>query len=93
MSEALWAIAETGSIFESTGPGKSRVSPILTPVHVVILKRSRILATQGDFFQLPDLGKTGSAQIIMTGPSRTADIEKVLTLGAHGPKQLYVILV
>jgi len=93
VSEALWAIAETGSIFESTGPGKGRILPILVPTHVVLLKRSRILPTQGDFFQIPELGKSGSAQIVMTGPSRTADIEKVLTLGVHGPRQLYVILV
>lgn len=92
VSEGLWAIAETGSVFESTGPGKSRILPILAPVHVVLLRRSRILATQGDFFQLPELGKTGSTQIVMTGPSRTADIEKVLALGVHGPKKLFVIL-
>lgn len=93
VSEGLWAIAETGSILESTGPGKSRILPILAPNHVIILKKSRILGTQGDFFQIPDLGRNSSAQVIMTGPSRTADIEKVLALGVHGPKKLFVILV
>jgi L-lactate utilization protein LutC len=93
VSEGLWAIAETGSVLESTGPGKSRILPILAPVHIILLKQSRILPTQADFFQLPELGKSGSAQIIMTGPSRTADIEKVLALGVHGPEKLFVILV
>jgi LUD domain len=92
ISLAKAGIAETGSIVESLGEKGSRVMPILAPVHVVILKADRLLNNQLDFFSSFTPGADGSAQIIMSGASRTADIEKTLIVGVHGPKKLYVIL-
>jgi len=93
VSIARAGIAETGSIVESTKEGGSRVMPILAPIHVVLLPESRLVGSQLDFFSSFTPGKEGSAQIIMSGASRTADIEKTLIVGVHGPKKLYVILV
>ena len=93
VSEALAGIAETGSIIESTGVGGSRIMPIIAPVHVVLLPAEKLLPTQLDFFSSFTPGEGGSAQIIMSGASRTADIEKTLIVGVHGPKKLYVVLV
>ncbi len=85
-------IAETGTVVESTGVGEGRVLPILTPVHVAVLRISDLVATQLDLWRRLTPGSGGSAQLLMTGPSRTADIEKILILGVHGPRRLYVLL-
>ena len=91
VSIARAGIAETGSIVESTGDKGSRVMPILAPVHVVLLSADRLMNSHLDFFTAFTPGEEGSAQIIMSGASRTADIEKTLIVGVHGPKKLYVI--
>ncbi len=85
-------IAETGTVVESTGVGEGRVLPILAPVHVAVLRISDLVATQLDLWRRLTPGAAGSAQLLMTGPSRTADIEKILILGVHGPRRLYVLL-
>ena len=92
VSEAAAGIAETGSIVENAAENGSRVMPILAPVHVVLLPVERLVGSQLDFFESFQPGNAGSAQIIMSGASRTADIEKTLIVGVHGPKKLYVIL-
>lgn len=92
VSAALYGIAETGTIVESSGSGVGRVIPIIPPVHVVLLSEKKMLSNHGELFRTLTPGEKGSVQILMTGPSRTADIEKTLVLGVHGPKQLVVIL-
>lgn len=93
VSEALAGIAETGSIVESTSAGGSRIMPLIAPVHVALLPADRLYSTQMEFFSTFTPGRQGSAQIVMSGASRTADIEKTLIVGVHGPKKLYVILI
>lgn len=93
VSAARYGVAETGSLVESTGPGVGRVLPILAPAHVVLLRSSDLVSSQLDLVLRLAPGAAGSAQLLMTGPSRTADIEKILILGVHGPRDLFVILV
>jgi len=93
ISQATAAIAETGSIVESVKDTGSRIMPILAPVHVVLLPAEKLVNSQFEFFSSFQPGVDGSAQIIMSGASRTADIEKTLIVGVHGPKKLYVILI
>lgn len=92
--EAL--IARNGSIMLTNGNGAGRRLSIYPPIHIVVAKASqlvmdirhglqRVKEKYGD--HLPSMIST------ITGPSRTADIEKKLVLGAHGPKELYVFLV
>lgn len=88
------AIAESGSVVLVSGPGRGRLSSLLTPIHVTILHRSRILPTLADVFRThPDLAAQGSNIVIITGPSRTADIEMTLSRGVHGPGEVHTILV
>ncbi len=93
VGKADWGIAETGTATESTQRAGGRVLPILAPNHVQILSRSQIQMNVAEFLSTITLSVEESARILMTGPSRTADIEKILILGVHGPRQLYVILV
>lgn len=91
--EAL--IARNGSVFISNGNLAGRRLSIYPHVHIVIAYTSQLVLDLKDAFQLikqkyPDSIPTMVSNI--TGPSRTADIEKTLVLGAHGPKELYVFL-
>lgn len=80
--------AETGMIALHPGPGRSRLRSLAPPVHVALLRRSRIVATLADAAAaLPE----GNA-VWICGPSRTADIEGVLVRGVHGPGKLIIVL-
>lgn len=91
--EAL--IAETGSILVSSAHTHSRKAIVASPVYVVIAAESQIFETaeQAMRTMLQRYPKNFPSLIsIITGPSRTADIEKTLILGAHGPKALFVLI-
>ncbi|MFZ5634783.1 MAG: LutC/YkgG family protein [Bacillota bacterium] len=95
LSEMAVGVAETGSLAGDCTSVESRLVSTLPPIHVVLMPASNIVATPGEaiekFYSLP--GKTPGYLSFITGPSRTADIERVLTIGVHGPEKLYVILV
>jgi L-lactate dehydrogenase complex protein LldG len=89
-------IAQTGSVIVSTLSAGDRALSVLPPTHLVIARRDQIV---------PDLTAAmallrkrydehwPSALSVITGPSRTADIEKILVMGAHGPKRLALFFV
>jgi len=88
-------IARNGSILISNGNESGRRLSIYPHVHIVIAYTSQLVLDLKDGLKLlkqkyPDYLPTMISNI--TGPSRTADIEKTLVLGAHGPKELYVFL-
>lgn len=92
--EAL--VAQTGSILVSSINGGGRALSILPHVHVVIATVDQIVGTLGEAFQhVRERHADGMPSMLsfITGPSRTGDIERILVLGAHGPKELFVVLV
>lgn len=91
------AAATTGTLVVSTGEGKSRIPTVLPPNHIAIIKLDQLLPRVEDWLkQERESGKqhiTSSANLcFISGPSRTADIEKQLVLGVHGPRRLQVIV-
>jgi L-lactate dehydrogenase complex protein LldG len=87
------AIAETGSLVLFSGPGRSRAASLLPPVHIALLGRGQLCLTMAELFSVHAARFTNSAACtIVTGPSRTADIELTLTLGIHGPGRVTVII-
>jgi len=91
-----YLIARLGSIMVSSKQTKSRRIVCFPPVHIVIAYSHQLVPDIKDAFSgmkekygsnLPSLIS------LITGPSRTADIEKTLVMGAHGPKELYVFLI
>lgn len=92
IASAEKAIAETGTVVESSAPAGSRVLSVLPPIHVVFFSPEDVLMNHKEFFESVDLGKRESTRLLVTGPSRTADIEKTLIIGVHGPKKLFAIL-
>ncbi len=91
-SGARWGIAETGTVAHQVGPGRGRLLSVLAPSHVAFLSQSELLQNFAEFFQTVRPGDEGSDLTLITGPSRTADIEKTLVKGVHGPKRWYVVL-
>jgi len=89
------AIAETGTLVLESEKERHRLVSLLPPVHVAIVRSDDICLTIGDALkELRGHGKEEMSRAItfITGPSRTADIELTLTVGVHGPKELYVIV-
>jgi L-lactate dehydrogenase complex protein LldG len=89
-------IARTGGIMVSSRQMAGRRLTIYPPVHMVVAYTSQLLLDIKDgltFMQEKYASHLPSMISMMTGPSRTADIEKTLVLGAHGPKELVLFLV
>ena len=85
------ALAETGTVVVSSGPGKSRLVPLLPPVHIALAPTSR-LTTDLFTWTAGRGGAMPSSLTLISGPSKTADIEQTMAIGVHGPKRLIVIL-
>lgn len=95
VSRALMGVAETGSVLLAPRSRQERLVSLLPPLHVVVLEAASLHASLDDAAQAL---RAASAQgipylTLVTGPSRTADIERVLTVGAHGPGRLHVVVV
>lgn len=91
---AVCAVAETGSLVVDNVAGRYRSLSLIPPLHVVIIRASQIIADVVDLFD--DFAKRSelpSNVTIITGPSKTADIEGVLVTGIHGPCKVYVFVV
>jgi L-lactate utilization protein LutC len=97
ITEADHAIAETGSILLLPGPGRSRLVTALARYHVLVLPVERIgpsLTAVADVVRgcRDEDGRLRSNVAVVTGPSRTADIELQLVTGVHGPLELHVLM-
>jgi L-lactate dehydrogenase complex protein LldG len=75
-------------------PQESRLVSLLPPMHLAVVPKERILTGLDELFTvLPKPAETSSSMVLITGPSRTADIEQILVRGVHGPGQLTVVIV
>jgi L-lactate dehydrogenase complex protein LldG len=99
LTPCLAAVAETGTLMLTSGEATPTTLNFLTDTHIVVLRAPQVVATYEDGW---DLLRAQSADRLwglprtvnyITGPSRTADIEQRLELGAHGPRRLHIILV
>jgi len=93
-----YAIAETGTCVLIPRHGISRLVSLVPPIHVAFVELEQIIETIDDVFTLRRLelfqkGDIGSYMNFISGPSRTADIEQTLTIGVHGPKEAYMVIV
>jgi L-lactate dehydrogenase complex protein LldG len=89
-------VAQTGSVMVTSSTCGGRSLSVLPPHHIVIARREQLVADLQSAFAFAKQKFGGSFPSMMsfiTGPSRTGDIERILVLGAHGPKRLTVFLV
>jgi L-lactate utilization protein LutC len=91
---ALLGVASSGSILVSAAASSSRLASLLPPAHLAILPEDRLVAGFEELFAtVGGYLDAASSAVLITGPSRTADIEMVLVRGVHGPRHLHVLLV
>ena len=89
------AIGETGTLLLLGAPETPKATALLPETHICVVSKRRIVATMEDSFQLirDERGEPPRATFFVSGPSRTADIEQTIVIGAHGPYRVHVILV
>ena len=95
ITTAQIAIAETGTLVLESNSERHRLVSLVPPVHIAIVEARNIMLTLGEglnYVQREATSAMSRAITFITGPSRTADIELTLTIGVHGPKELYVIV-
>ena len=92
ISQMEWALADTGSLVQDQSAVEQRLVSSLTEIHIALVATGNILDGKRALFER--LNPSTSRYIaFITGPSRTADIERVLTIGVHGPKRLVIVFV
>ncbi|PKN53813.1 MAG: hypothetical protein CVU56_29865, partial [Deltaproteobacteria bacterium HGW-Deltaproteobacteria-14] len=85
------AVARSGTLVLHAGPGCPQMASLAPPLHVAIVRAGQIVGALSDYLTAP--GAAPSARVLVTGPSKTADIEGILITGVHGPARLVIVLV
>lgn len=89
------AIAETGTVLLLSSPSRPKATALLPETHVCIVSKLRLLDTMEEAFARirNEVGEPPRATYFVSGPSRTADIEQTIVIGAHGPYRVHIILI
>jgi L-lactate dehydrogenase complex protein LldG len=91
---SIAGLAESGSVVLDHHQGQPRLASLVPETHVVLLEVSSIATTLAHWAaRHPDLAARSPNLVIISGPSRTGDIEQILNLGVHGPRHLHVVLI
>jgi len=92
--EAHYAFASTGTLVVVATPGRPGSLTLLPPANVILVDAARVLPDMAAVVSALGPGTITEHRVaFITGPSRTADIEKMIVLGVHGPKHLYAAVV
>ena len=92
ISQMEWALADTGSLVQNSTAIEQRLVSSLSAIHIALVPTSGILPDMPALLSMVTPRECAYLAMI-TGPSRTADIERVLTIGVHGPERLVIIFV
>jgi L-lactate dehydrogenase complex protein LldG len=89
------AIAETGTLMLASGPDTPATVSLLPETHIAVVPAARVVAHMEDAWDLAraEFGDLPRAANFVSGPSRTADIDQQIVLGAHGPYRVHIVLV
>lgn len=93
ISQVDGAMAEIGTLVQDATAIDKRLVSMLPEIHLAILDTNTIVADMPSWIAQTDATKIGGYMSMITGPSRTADIERVLTIGVHGPRRLVICCV
>jgi len=91
ITDVAFAVAEIGGLVIRPTPGHGRSLSLAPPLHIAIVEPKNLIPDLLDLFTL--LPRDGSAATIITGPSKTADIEGNLVVGVHGPHEVRAYLI
>jgi L-lactate dehydrogenase complex protein LldG len=95
VSGVLYAVAETGTLVMASRPQDPRSLSLLPAVHIAVVDRRQLLADLFDLFAdlEPDKTNLPACLSLITGPSKTGDIELKLVTGVHGPGEVHVLVI
>jgi L-lactate dehydrogenase complex protein LldG len=94
ITSADYALADTGTLVMLSSLEEARLISLLPPVHIAVVPKERVLSGLDELFTiLPRPTEQTSSMVLITGPSRTADIEQILVRGVHGPGEIHVVVV
>ncbi len=92
-----YVIAETGTLVIHPKKGVSRLTSLAPPVHIAVMRRGQVLPSLDELFLLEHVdihsGDRHAAMNLISGPSRTGDIEATIVHGIHGPVETHIVLV
>ena len=92
ITSAMAALATTGTVVQHSGQAGGRTASLLPPVHLCVLPASRIVASTAEVLRGLGSVELPSNIALITGPSRSGDIEQIIALGVHGPLVVEVLL-
>ena len=92
ITQAAWGLADTGTLAQDTTEVEQRLASSLPWIHMALLPADKIVADLSVFMTKMHPDKSPYITLI-TGPSKTADIERVLAIGVHGPERLVIVCV
>ncbi len=91
ITSADYALADTGSLVMIASPQEGRKISLLPPLHIAVVPKDRLLSGLDELLDLRRLPlEETSSLVLITGPSRTGDIEQILVRGVHGPGEVHV---
>lgn len=94
ISSADYALSDTGSLAMISSAEEARLVSLLPPAHIAVLPASKLLTGLDELYRTyPTPADFTSSMVLITGPSRTADIEQILVRGVHGPGEIHVVVV
>ncbi len=94
ITSADYALADTGSLVMFSSAEEARMVSLLPPVHIAIVPRPKILTGLDELLSVaPRPTDRSSSMVLITGPSRSADIEQILVRGVHGPGEIHVVVI
>jgi L-lactate dehydrogenase complex protein LldG len=95
VTDCFCAISETGTLVLLSSPATPKLTALLPETHVCIVRASRLVNTMEEAvaLQRQEQAMLPRATFLVSGPSRTADIEQTIVIGAHGPYRVHVILI
>ena len=89
---AAWAIAESATIVQLTRPGQPRSTSLVPSIHIAVMLLSNLVATLAEAYALLRREQHPDSLVLISGPSKTADIEHTMVHGAHGPREMHLIV-
>lgn len=99
ITSVRWCLADSATLVMPTGVGRPRAVSLLPSIHIAVIHKGQIIANLGDLYRRldaddgPDRDAIGHSLTLITGPSKTADIEATMVHGAHGPRALHIFVV
>ncbi|MFW2369152.1 MAG: LutC/YkgG family protein [Desulforhopalus sp.] len=85
-------VADSATVIEVTSPGRPRSISLVPSIHIAFLRRKRLVADLSEAFALLAHGGLPDSFVCISGPSKTADIEAHMVHGAHGPREMHLVL-